>query len=414
MSTFLADPSLDPLWSAVAAGLDRNGLDWRGRLTLPALSPEGRRRLGILVDRTIVGERRSVSLADVADGVARLTGRTFLELLADLGHAPAGRRELAAARQAASRDRRCTLDAVVDELAPSAPWLPRWADAARRDGLFAGHAAEDVRTTVRRVVAVAGHGSPGRDGSPGHDGSPGRSRTEVAALLLGDAHALDTATSLATLATRALIERDGPGTERQVWERAGMPLDLVSAPVLTWGLPLLADSAVAVAARTMTTAGLPLHLSAVALRQAPLRVPPGTALLVVENPRLVEAAALRNLPVGVLCTNGNATTAPLEAIEALHRAGARLRYHGDFDVPGLAMTARAMNLGCVPFRMQAADYLTALESAVTDEVALPHDPSPVPATPWDPDLAVAFATHRLVVHEERVMDDVLDAHAATA
>jgi uncharacterized protein (TIGR02679 family) len=402
VSTFLADPSLHPLWSEAAAALDRNGLDWRGRLTLPALSSEGRRRLGILVNRTIVGDRRTVPLADLADGVTRLTGRTLPQVLADLGHAPTGRREAALARQAASRDRRAALDRVVDELAPSAPWLPAWADAARRDGLLAGYDAEEVVRAVRRVVAVIGHG--GR----------GRSRTEVAALALGDAHALDTATPLATLVTRALVERDGPGAERQVWERAGMPLDLVSAPVLTWGLPLLDDSPVAVSARAMTSAGLPLHLSAVALRQAPLRVAAGTALLVVENPRLVEAAAERNLPAGLLCTNGNATTATLAAIEALYRAGARLRYHGDFDGPGLAMTTRAMDVGCDPFRMTAADYLAALGVAVVDGVALPHDRSPIPATPWDPDLAAAFTAHRLVVHQERVMDDVLDAHAATS
>jgi hypothetical protein len=62
--------------------------------------------------------------------------------------------------------------------------------------------------------------------------------------------------------------------------------------------------------------------------------------------------------------------------------------------------------------MGAADYLVALSSAVADGVTLPHDQSPVPATPWDPDLAAAFTVHRLVVHEERVMDDVLDSHMA--
>lgn len=213
--------------------------------------------------------------------------------------------------------------------------------------------------------------------------------------------------------TRALIERDGPGTERQAWERAGMPLDLVSAPVLTWGLPLLGDSPVAVAARAMTAAGLPLHLSAAAVRRAPPRVAPGTAVLVVENPRLVEAAAERNIPAGMLCTNGNATTASPEAVRALHRAGARLRYHGDFDCPGLAMAARMAGLGCVPFRMTAADYLAALASAAADGVALPRDRSGAPDTGWDPGLAAAFTAHRLAVHEERVMDEVLDAHAAT-
>jgi uncharacterized protein (TIGR02679 family) len=402
VNTFLADPSLAPLWSEVAAALDRNGLHWRGRLTLPALSPEGRRRLGVLVDSTIVVGRRTVPLTELDDAVARLTGRPLLDVLADLGHAPEGRREAAVARQTASRDRRSALDAVVEELAPSAPWLPQWAAAARRDGLFAGQSAEAVRDTVRRVAAVTGHS--GR----------GRSRTEVAARLLGDAHALDTATPLATLVTRALVERDGPGTERQVWERAGLPLDLVSAPVLTWGLPLFGASPVATAARIMTSAGLPLHLSTVALRRSPPQVAAGTALLVVENPRLVEAAAERNLPAGVLCTNGNATTASLEAVTALHRAGARLRYHGDFDGPGLAMTTRATSLGCVPFRMTATDYLAALAAAVAEGVVLPPDVSVVPATGWDPDLAAAFAAHRLVVHEERVMDDVLDAHAACA
>jgi uncharacterized protein (TIGR02679 family) len=398
--TFLADPSLVPLWSSVAAALDRNGLDWRGRLTLPDLTPEGRRRLGIVVDRTVVVGRRSVSLDDLASGVRRMTGGTLLQVLTELGHAPAGRREAAAARQDAARDRRAALDAVIQEFGSSAPWLPGWSAAAWRDGLFAGRSAEAVEATVRRVIMIL------------ERGGERRSRTEVAAQLLGDAHALDSATRLATLVTRALVERDGAGTERQVWERAGMPLDLVSAPVLCWALPLLGDSPVAVAARTMTAAGLPLHLSTVALRHAPLRVAPGTPLLVVENPRLVEGAAERRLPAGVLCTNGNATTAPIEAIGALRTARARLRYHGDLDAPGLALTGRAADLGCVPFRMTAVAYLAALAAAVEDDVPLPHDAAPVPPTPWDPALAVEFTTHRLVIHEERVMDDVLDAHAA--
>jgi uncharacterized protein (TIGR02679 family) len=402
VTTFLADPSLEQLWSCVTASLDRNGLGWRGRLTLPVLTPEARRRLGIILERTVTGDRRTVSLDDLANGIQRITGRPLLDVLTELGQAPAGRREASAARQAAARDRRSALAAAVEQVAPSADWLRRWADAAWRDGLFAGRSAQDVEAIVRRVVAVVGQTGAGR------------SRTEIAAHLLGDAHALDPTTQLATLATRALVERDGRGPERQVWERAGMPLDLVSAPVLTWGLPLLGDSPAAVAARAMTTAGLPLHLSTVALRHSPLRVAPGTPLLVVENPRLVEAAAQRRLRAGVLCTNGNATTAPIEAIEALREAGARLRYHGDLDAPGLAMAGRAADLGCVPFRMTARDYLVALAAAVDDGVALPRELASVPPTPWDPGLAEAFATHRLAVHEERVMDDLLDAHAAAS
>lgn len=398
MNPFLADPSLGPLWSSVAAALDRNGVDWRGRITLPELAPEGRRRLGVVIERAVVPGRRTVALADLSGGVERIARSTLLDVLAELGHAPAGRREAALARQAAVRDRRAALTAVVEELTPTAGWLPGWADAAWRDGLLAGRSADAVDAVVRRVAVIA------------ECGGTGRSRTEIAAQVLGDAHALDSATPLATLITRALAERDGPGPERVVWERAGMPLDLVSAPALTWGLPLLGDTAVAVAARAMTGAGLPLHLSTVALRHAALRVAAGVAVLVVENPRLVESAAQRRLPGAVLCTNGNSTTAPTEAVLALGAAGARLRYHGDIDVAGLAMTGRAAEIGCVPFEMSARAYLDALTAAAEHDIALPHDPAPVPPTPWDPDLAVAFSVHRLVVHEERVMDAVLDAH----
>lgn len=399
MNTFLADPSLEGLWASVARALDRNGLGWRGRLTLPGLTPEGRRRLGIVLDRAVLPGRRTVPLADLAGGVERITGLPLLEVLAELGHAPCGRREAASARQLSSRTRRAALDSVVGQLVPAAAWLPGWAEAAWRDGLLAGWSSDEVVTVVRAVVEVT------------RQSGTGRSRTEIAAKVMGDAHALDTSTRYATLVTRALVHRDGPGSERQVWERAGMPLDLVSAPVLTWALPLLGESAVAAAARAMTVAGLPLHLSTVALRDQPLRVVPGTPVLVVENPRLVESAAQRRLPAGLLCTNGNATTAPTEAIAALAATGAKLRYHGDFDVPGLVMTGRAVDLGCVPFRMTAGAYLAALGAATEDGVELPLDAGQVPPTPWDAELARAFEGHRLVVHEERVMDEVLEAHA---
>ncbi len=401
MTSFLADPSLQPLWHRVAAALDRNGLDWRGRLALPELAPEGRRRLGIVIERPVVHGRRSVALHEIATGVERISGVPLVEMLDLVGHPPAGRHEAAQARRAAGQERRAALDTSVRELGPIASWMPRWADAAWRDGLFATRAANEVDTLVRRVseVVAAGH--------------TGRSRTEVAAQLLGDAHALDSATPLATLVTRALVERDGPGHERMVWERAGLPLDLVSAPVLTWALPLIGNSAVAVAGRAMTNAALPLHISVVALRDEPFRVPDGSPVLVVENPRLVETAATRRLPAAVICTNGNPTTAPTEAIAALRASAAELRYHGDFDTPGLAMAARARDMGCRPFRMSAQDYLSALAAAKADGVVLPEDAAPAPPTPWDAELSDTFALHRLVVHEERVMDQILQTHATT-
>ncbi|MBV8995675.1 MAG: DUF2399 domain-containing protein [Pseudonocardiales bacterium] len=93
-------------------------------------------------------------------------------------------------------------------------------------------------------------------------------------------------------------------------------------------------------------------------------------------------------------------------------AGARLRYHGDFDAPGLTMAARAHTAGCAPFQMSARHYRDALAAAAAVGVDLPRDLAPAPATPWDPDLANLFEDRRLVVHQERVMDEVLAAHVA--
>ena len=177
MNAFLADPSLEPLWSSVAATLDRNGLGWRGRLTLPDLSPEGRRRLGIVLEPAIVPSRRTIRLADLADGIERITGEALLDVLDvldALGHAPIGRREAAVARRAATQRRRTALDAVVEEITPpSVGWLLGWAEAAWRDGLFAVRSADEVDTAVRRVVTGIGLGGQGR------------SRTEIAARFLG-------------------------------------------------------------------------------------------------------------------------------------------------------------------------------------------------------------------------------------
>lgn len=399
MNPFLADPALQPLWRAAGAALDRNGLSWRGRLTLPELTAEGRRRLGVLIETRMPGTRRTVSLDAVAAGVERLTGYPFVDVLGALGYAPVGRREAALARRDATQQRRAALDAATLTQLGAAGWVLAWRDAAWVDGLFARRTAEEVTADLTRVGQVLARAGGGH------------SRTEVAAQLFGDAHALDTTTRLAGLVLRALLLRDGPADERNAWERAGLPLDLVSAPVLTWALPLIGAGGVPQAVRAMTAAGLPIQLSVLALRAAPLSVAADTPVLVVENPRLVEAAAERRLEAAVICTNGNPTTAPNLAIAQLRASGAHLRYHGDLDAPGLAMAGRARDAGCEPFHMSAANYLAALADARTAGVELPRSATTAPPTPWDPALAVAFDEHRAVVHEERVMEEVLRAHA---
>lgn len=87
--------------------------------------------------------------------------------------------------------------------------------------------------------------------------------------------------------------------------------------------------------------------------------------------------------------------------------GAHLRYHGDFDVAGLAICARMFRLGLQPWRMSVTDYLEAIDTARKDGIVLPVDEAPPGPTPWDPDLRAVFRQHRLIVHEERLLDELL-------
>ena len=96
-----------------------------------------------------------------------------------------------------------------------------------------------------------------------------------------------------------------------------------------------------------------------------------------------EAAAQACIPTPVLSTNGQPSTTVLLLLEQLRRAGAELRYHGDFDSAGLAICERMTRLGLQPWRMNGP-------------------------TSWDPDLRAVFDRERRIVHQERLLPGLLD------
>jgi uncharacterized protein (TIGR02679 family) len=150
-----------------------------------------------------------------------------------------------------------------------------------------------------------------------------------------------------------------------------------------------------------------LHLTQLALRRHPVTVAAGSDVLVVENPRLVEAAVQDALVQPMVATNGNPSAAVQLLLAQLLACGAHVRYHGDFDAAGLAICARLHALGLVPWRMDATDYIGALDAARDAGVDLPIDPAPAPTTPWHPALQQVFDEHRRVVHEERLLPGLL-------
>jgi uncharacterized protein (TIGR02679 family) len=81
-------------------------------------------------------------------------------------------------------------------------------------------------------------------------------------------------------------------------------------------------------------------------------------------------------------------------------SGAVLRYHGDFDWPGVALANACLeDFGAQPWRMSADDYL---DGHGTHALA----GSSVEAA-WDPELGPAMRSRGVAVHEEAVLRQVL-------
>ena len=245
------------------------------------------------------------------------------------------------------------------------------------------------------------------------------SRGELAARLFGSSHALDNGTVLARWVTVALQYRLGEHGEGltgcQVWEVYGIRDTRVTVPVLSWGVPAIGESGLADMIRVATDGAMPLHISLYAMLRYPVSVPPGTPVLVVENPRLVEAAAERQLACCVLSANGNPTRSVITLLEQLQQSGASIRCHADFDIWGIAICRRLSGrYDCEPWMMGAAEYEDAIREAQLNRVSLTQSDKKCGATPWDPKLKKVFGKHRLIVHEEFVVDDVLEAFSQIA
>jgi uncharacterized protein (TIGR02679 family) len=132
---------------------------------------------------------------------------------------------------------------------------------------------------------------------------------------------------------------------------------------------------------------------------------PGQTISVCENPQVLQAAAHAGAGMPLLCLSGNPATAGTRLLRALIGVGSPVRYHGDFDWPGVAIAGRIIALGAAPWRMSAGDYRKAVADLDADHaVALTGNPVP---TAWDPALAAAMSARGLAVHEESTLPDLL-------
>ena len=292
----------------------------------------------------------------------------------------------------------CAHPALADYLSsPTALGLLK--RLARQDAAAAAHLLDAAGAVLRRLPAN------------------GLARAQLAAETLGNAHALDNGQSIATLvlAARRRIDKGLPGSDdpddrpddapdnaleartRDVWARAGVLVNELARPALMLNLPVQAGE------DPVCVTGEPAYLS---LRRL-LRTPPrwalaGQTVFVCENPNLVAIAADR---LGVdcaplACTEGMPAAAQRTLLTQLVQAGARLRYHGDFDWPGVRIANHVVRIwGAQAWRFGALDYEAAAASAAHSRRDLADAPV---AASWDSALAPAMQRHGLAIAEEAV------------
>jgi uncharacterized protein (TIGR02679 family) len=387
---------LDPLWARVRVRLEARGPGCRGRVPLPNLSSSGKLALKSLLGRPL---GKTVDLAAVEAGLARLgIGDDLALALSKLGHDVSGE----GARRRANRAERKEVRNAARGIACQwpEPWAPKWIDEVIRVGILRGFDREQARGLLRQVRAVVDHLEQDRPAPI--------SRVDLAARVLGSAHALDNGTRVEAAVARAIAFKLGPAGRRDLWAQAGVHFDLTSVPALTWRLPLADRCGLSNVAASALNAGIPLHLSRFALEAHPVDVESGSRVLVVENPRIVEAAAQRQASTPIVSTNGSPSSTVLLLLTQLLEAGADLRYHGDFDTAGFAICERMMRLGLAPWRMSTADYRAALAAADVECAVLPRETLAPGATPWDPALQQEFGEERRIVHQERLLPGLIE------
>jgi uncharacterized protein (TIGR02679 family) len=395
-------PEYRRLLERARRSLERTGGDLSGSVSLSHPGDAERRAIIGLTGqyRDTSANQITIRLADLDHAVREATGRGLRELLAARGgplrDRPAERSALAGARDAALRE------AEASPLHASCGWYRDWLGDIARDGMLTRLIKAGEQARFGQAVRVLEY-LDRRSGGP-------VLLPALAADVTGDTKALNHGTVLSTLVLRALAIKTGvdrPGTageRRDLWEADGVVVDDLASRVLVLNLAAeghgLAEW-LAGAARL----GVPFYVTLHQLMTLPLTIP-AALVRVCENPAVLRRAAaeLGAASAPLLCTEGQPSAAFHQLAGAVLSGGGELRYHGDFDWPGLAIASSIMRRhGALPWRMGAADYLAGLRAGV-EHVTLTGTPQPAP---WDPELARVMAAAGRVLFEETVAGDLV-------
>jgi uncharacterized protein (TIGR02679 family) len=395
-------PEYRRLLERARRSLERTGGDLSGSVSLGHPGDAERKAIIGLTGqyRDSRTNRIAVRLADLDRAVRETTGRGLRELLAEqsgpLRDRPAERSALAGVRDAVLRGAEASL------LHASCGWYRDWLAEIVRDGSLTRLIKAGEQARFGQAVRVLEY-LDGRSGGP-------VLLPVLAADVAGDTKALNYGTALSTLVLRALAIKSGagrPGTageRRDLWEANGVVVDDLASRVLVLNIPAEGQGLaewLAGAARL----GVPFYVTLHQLMTLPLTIR-GALVHVCENPAVLRRAAAE-LGAGsapLLCTEGQPSAAFHQLAGAVVSGGGELRYHGDFDWPGLAIASSVMRgHGALPWRMGAADYLAGLRADV-EHVKLTGTPQP---TPWDPELSQVMIAAGRVLFEETMAGDLI-------
>lgn len=392
-------PEYRRLLDAARRYLERNGGELTGTVSIK--NPDDAERRAIIgltgKHRTAGAGQVAMRLADLDGSVREATGHGLAELLAQLGPPLRDRRR---EREQLAAGREATLRSAEKSSLRSLDWYRAWLAEIARDGtltkLVNVGEADRVSQAVRVLESLESRTEPVQ-------------LAELAAEVTGDTKALGHGTVLATLVLRALALRAGlgkPGSaeeRRELWDSWGVIVDDLASRVLVLNLPAQGDG-LGEWLCGAALLGTPFYVTLHQLVSLPVRVSV-PVVYVCENPAVLRRAASYGAGCApLLCTEGRPSTAFHVLAAAVRAGGGELRYHGDFDWPGVAIAAAVMARHAArPWRMSGGDYLAGVR-AESAYVALS---GPAQATSWDPGLAEAMAATGRAVYEESVCDQLI-------
>ena len=422
---YLGDASLRPLWAGMRKRLEGNGLQVTGALALD-LDESGTDRLAGLLGRRVTRPIR-VRLVDLDAALRRSAAAAGLVTVTEALTGPLEDRKAAkAAKYEARANTTALLDAALaDAGVSSRPWVSEFVEAVRLAGILtkAGDAAPWAISHAGVVLgALAAAGALASSSSDMPNQTEARwGLAELASRCTGDAHGLDSGRVTTIIVLRAAAAAFGirppesASEVRELWTRLGVTPDEVSGSVMVWGLRPPGDEAWSAMIRARADLGLMTHLTLHELRgpaAKALWAAPGTMVSACENPQVLQAAARAGTTLPLVCTSGNPASAGWMLLRGLVEQGIRVRYHGDFDWPGVAIAGRILSAGIEPWRLGADDYEAAVAGAdAVGRLALSGRPV---ATPWDPRLAADMSRTGVAVHEESLLAALLKDLASGA